>query len=192
VVTSPAPTTGSSPWLTATITNSDLGGVQIEFRTAVTAPEFITQIFFSLSGLNGGRSRDSTLGLVNPDTNPGLSLQSCSGAAPAGTGPYQLCLAFSSAEALRFDELAENPYIIRVTGVSLSNFAVNGNGYWSVAHVQGIPTNCSGWIGDNGATANNPGVPVEGCGSTSVPEPGTLALLGLGLLGVGIARRRHA
>lgn len=182
VVTGSAPGTSAAPWLTVTVTQNGWNSVNMTFSSAVAAPEFITSIFFSLNGGNP---------LLLPDAvwNPNLSQSNCAGAAPAGTGPWQLCLGFSPDQARRFNA-ADGSYTVRLIGVNESNFVMNRAGYLSVAHVQGISPNCSGWIGDNGAAANNPGTQCGG--STSVPEPGTLALLGLGLLGVGLARRRRA
>lgn len=55
-----------------------------------------------------------------------------------------------------------------------------------MVHIRFGPTSCSGWV--SGASYSGTLDPGTGCGGTSVPEPGTMSLLGLGLLGLAIRR----
>jgi hypothetical protein len=145
----------------------------------VVSPEFITSVFFSVN--------DLTFTVSEPITSPDIDIGTCNGSASAGTGPWQFCVAFDASAHARFP----SSVTFFVSGLSESAFVFNSAGWLSVAHVQGIAPDCSGWVGANdgegGIAPSNSGA----CGSTNVPEPGTLDLLGLGLAGMGIGLRRR-
>lgn len=173
-----------APWLTANITNGTSGGlsgVNVTLTPGAVSPEFITSIFFSLSG---------EYTLSDPTTTPDISRNNCNGSAPAGTGPWQMCMSFGASDQWSTSDGAVSFFL---RGIRESNFVYNSDGWRSVAHVQGIvgDQSCSSWVGDyigqGGIAPSNSG---ECTTTTSVPEPGTLGLLGLGLAGIGLSRRR--
>jgi len=80
---------------------------------------------------------------------------------------------------------------------TLSNLTITAAGFQALADVFGLTAGGLGYISLNGAAANfgtlNSTIKVVSGGSTgTVPEPSTYALMGLGLVGMGLVARRRA
>lgn len=79
-----------------------------------------------------------------------------------------------------------SPAIFTLAG--LATFTANDHGAKFAAHVR-YTDNCSGFVSDGTTTSTGSN---SNCGSTKVPEPSSLLLLGSGLLSLGVIGRKFA